>query len=79
MLSKRLRQVAALTALGFSREAIGITLRMSQHAVHAAFTRIHRVLGFESSLRLAIFIVRHPEIEKMLRASLGSELANKPN
>ena len=78
-LTKRLRQVAALVACGLRNAEIALQLKVREEAVHAALTRLHRILDKDTNLKLAVYIVRHPEIERMLRESLAETTINKPN
>jgi DNA-binding NarL/FixJ family response regulator len=79
LLTKRLRQVAALVACGFRSSEIALQLQIREEAVHAALTRIHRILGIDTNLRVAVYIVRHPDIERMLRESLEGVIPKNPS
>ena len=65
-----LKQVAVLLASGCSvTEMVSLT-GLSEVTVRAYRNRLYDATGIRTGLKLAVFIVRHPQIEKMLRESL---------
>jgi DNA-binding NarL/FixJ family response regulator len=69
-LPKHLKQVAVCLALGCTNQEIGFSVGLSNETVRAYKNRLYEAVGIHGSLKLAVFIVRHPQIEKMLRESL---------
>ena len=69
-LPKYLKQVAACLAIGCTNQEISLAMSISHATVRAYKTRLYEAAGIHGGLKLAVFIVRHPQIEKMLRESL---------
>ena len=69
-LSPTLKKTAALLAHGLSRAEIAEQLCVSMDAVASSITRLHAKVGFDTTLKLVVYIVRHPQIEKILREAL---------
>ena len=69
-LPPHLKQVAVLLASGCSMSEMSFLTGLSEVTVRAYRNRLYDVTGIRTGLKLAVFIVRHPQIEKMLRESL---------
>ena len=69
-LPKHLKQVAACLALGCTGQEISSSVGLSNGTVRAYKNRLYEAVGIHDGIKLAVFIVRHPQIEKMLRESL---------
>ena len=65
-----LKRIAAYIALGCDSVEIAQELGLSSATIHSYKTRLRQAVAIEPTLKLAVFIVRHPQIEKMLRESL---------
>lgn len=71
-LSPRRKQVLALHAQGLSGKEVAQELGIAYETVKSAFARTKEQLeiGEISLLKLAVYIVRRPQIERMLREAL---------
>lgn len=65
-----LKQIAALVALGSSGEEIAFTTGLQRSTVTSYKSHLLKAVKIGSDLKLAVFIVRHPQIEAFLRKSL---------
>ena len=74
-LQPRLKQVSALLAQGLCYAEIGQRLNLARSTAHAYTDHAMGHTGIRPSLRYALFIVRHPEIETMMREALSEEQA----
>jgi hypothetical protein len=70
-LPSRLKKVAAYVALGYSTEEMMPKLKLSYWSLNKYMHDLRTATRFETTLKLAVFIVRHPKIERMLRESLN--------
>lgn len=71
LLPLSLKKLAALTALGLSGRELEQHLKYKAATINKYRTRLFDKTGFSSSLALAVYIVRHPKVEKMLREALN--------
>lgn len=70
-LQPRWKQTLALTAAGYTQEEIAKALKIKHTSVHNYIVRAKIAMHLRcSTLALAVFIVRHPKIERMLREAL---------
>ena len=69
-LSPALKQVAALVALGNNSKEISYVVGVREVTARAHKKNLYKKTGLSDAVKLAVFIVRHPQIEKMLRESL---------
>ena len=66
------KRVAALVALGMDDGEIAGELGVCYWTVRSYKSRLSDIVGIRTSLKLAVFIIRRPELEKMLRDSLNN-------
>ena len=65
-----LKKIAALLALGLTNKEMAQKMNLHPRTIHIYKHRLIETVLFDTSLKLAVYIVRHPQIEKMLREAL---------
>lgn len=66
----RVRQVAALVAMGMPDEEIASCLSITVRTVQEHAKRAREAFHVDTRLKLVLLIVRRPKLEKLLRSSL---------
>jgi DNA-binding CsgD family transcriptional regulator len=69
-LPKRQKQVLALCCLGMTSDQVAAKLGLTYWAVNCYVTRVMKKTKFKRRMLLIIYVIRHPQIEKMLREVL---------
>jgi DNA-binding NarL/FixJ family response regulator len=69
-LTPAVKRTAAFLAQGLSLAETAQKLGIEPSTVHSYRLRLFEVIGIRPAIKLAVYIVRRPEIERLLREAL---------